>query len=429
MTGNFREAIRDQQEDLKRAQSRSIERDLKTSSLYQVLHENSGVLVIQGVRRCGKSTLAAILVKDRKALYLNFDDERLAQVSSQELNSLLKAGYELLGQELEVLILDEIQNIAGWELFVNRISKGMPVIVTGSNAKLLSKELSTHLTGRYLCITLYPFSFREYLRYHKIVLPNNLAHLSTKESAEIKHHFNKYSEVGGLPETYKFGERYPAQIYSDIINRDILVRRKVRYTEILRKFAHYLISTSAQQFSLNKLTKHFQLKDPHTLARYLEYIEETYLVQVLSKLDAKLKNLQLASRKNFCIDSGIQKAIGYSLSKNSGSHLEAIIFLELLRIRDYQQNIRDCFFWQNASNEVDFVTRNKKGINTAIQVCFSLENISTKEREIKGLIAFHSALRTKRHIIITDSEEDKIKTAKLTIEVIPAWKWLLSPVV
>src|SRR3989344_797207 len=232
------------------------------------------ILAILGVRRSGKSIFSLIISKQLKNFaYINFDDERLLNVKTEDLNKILQAFYELQ-DNVDLIILDEIQNINGWELFVNRLRRTKKIIVTGSNSNLLSGELATHLTGRYIDIKLFPFSFKEILSFK----PNiNL----TEDIAKLKKELKKYIEGSGFPEFLKFGSAIVIRIYEDIINKDCLRRHKVEKEKTFRELSNYLISNFSSEFTYSKLSKIFNIKDVHTVKNYVNYLKEAFLIIVL----------------------------------------------------------------------------------------------------------------------------------------------------
>jgi uncharacterized protein len=223
--------IKEQREELQDIESREriIKRELLEQAALCLKHPN--ILAVIGVRRCGKSIFSYLLAKDKNFGYINFDDERLSGLKAQDLNNILQAFYELYG-DIEYIILDEIQNIKGWELFANRLRRTKKVIITGSNSKLLSGELSTHLTGRHMDVTLYPFSFKEFL---DLKQTKNQRNYTTKEKAAVMRRLEEYLAFGGFPEETKFGKAMLSRIYNDIITKDILLRYKIKKIENIRE--------------------------------------------------------------------------------------------------------------------------------------------------------------------------------------------------
>ena len=243
--------ILDQKEELisLRERKRLIERICFNT--YKSFLESNQIKVIIGPRRCGKSILASQLLQNKLFAYVNFDDEKLVNLSSDDLNDVLEVLYEVYG-DFKYVLLDEIQNINGWELFVNRLQrKGFNIIVTGSNSHLLSKELSTHLTGRHIKLELFPFSFKEFITYDNIEV-ENIDSISTKNRAILKKKLNEYAELGGFPEVIEDPlnkTHYLQSLYSDIINNDIVIRHKIRYAKTLKDIATSLMSSISSKGS------------------------------------------------------------------------------------------------------------------------------------------------------------------------------------
>ena len=284
----IKKVIVDQQEELTDffRREKIIEREVDLAKLRKFL-AFPNILVITGPRRCGKSTLAAMIFKNTKYGYLNFDDERLAGFSASDFNPAIQAFYDLYGDNLDCFIFDEIQNIANWELFINRLRRTKKIVVTGSNAKLLSGDLATHLTGRYLEAALYPFSFREFLKFKQVEFKKNDLY-STKAVTRVNKLFHEYLEVGGFPEVYKFGTSMAGKIYDDVISKDILLRYGIKNKSAFRELANYLISSFGQEISYAKLGRAFGIKNVHTTKNYAEYLSSSFLIFVLEKFSYKL---------------------------------------------------------------------------------------------------------------------------------------------
>jgi len=402
-----------------------IERDFDIRKIKKYLSAPN-IVVISGVRRSGKSTLALLALQNKKYAHINFDDNQLSQFTVDDFEKLLQAFYELYEEDLEYFIFDEIQNIEGWELFITKLRRTKKIIITGSNANLLSGQLATHLTGRYINITLYPFSFSEFLRYKKFQLKENDIYLTTK-IAQINNHLNQYLKTGGFPEVYKISPDIIQNIYENILTKDIFVRHNIRYPDIFKKMSNYLISNFSEIFSYSKLTDIFKIKDEHTTKKYVSYLEESFLIGILEKFSFKLKNQYLSKKKIYPIDTGIVNTIAFQFTENVGRIMENVVFLELQRKKFYQKSGIEIFYWQNYQNqEIDFVIKKGKKIEQLIQVSHSLDNIKTKEREIRSLLKGSEELKCNNLIIITKDDEDELKISKKKIKVIPLWKWLLE---
>jgi len=377
------------------------------------------ILAVLGIRRCGKSIFSYLLAKDKKFGYVNFDDERLLGTKTEDLNEILKAFYTLYN-EVEFVVLDEIQNVKGWELFANRLRRTKKVILTGSNSNLLSGELATHLTGRHVDIMLFPFSFREFLKLKKF---KECAAYTTQEKAQLLNLLEEYLKTGGFPEVQKFGNQILPTIYDDIITKDILLRHKIKKIEELRKLAKYLITNTAQEFTYSKTAKIVSVKHVSTISKWLNYLEEAFLVFKLERFDFKLKQQFIAPKKIYCIDLGIINTIGFKFSENKGRLMENTVAIELKR----GANQQEIYYWKDyQQHEVDFIIKKGKKIQQLIQVSYANSKEEIREREIKSLIKASKELKCKNLLIITWDYEATETIQKQKIKYIPLWKWLLD---
>jgi len=427
-TNNLKQLLIDQKEELKSSliNQKIIQRECFKN--YQKLLKSSLIKIITGPRRAGKSVLAyQLLLQDKNFAYVNFDDERLATLKTGDLNLVLESIY-ILYQKPKFIFLDEIQNIQNWELFVNRLKRlNFNLIITGSNAKLLSSELSTHLTGRHISLELYPFSFREYLIFQGFDYQQKT--FSTKEVAFIKKALAGYLAQGGFPEIVQ-GEpmkRYLISLYSAILTKDILLRHKIKYINTFKELANYLITNFARLITFNKLKNIFALNSVHTAKNYFSFLEETYLIFYLEKFSYKTKQRLTAPRKIYAIDAGLINALSSASSPNLGLLYENIVAIELLRRKALNPE-KEIYYWQdNHKGEVDFVIKQGLKIEQLIQVCYDMQNYDTKKREISSLLRISQETKCNNLLIINDDyhAEEKIKQKK--IKFIPLWQWLLNP--
>lgn len=423
----LKKAIIDQKEELELLSSRIKIIERSCFEKYKAYTESTQVKVIMGIRRCGKSILSYQLLKDKPFAYINFDDEALANLTAEDLNDVLEVFYEVYG-DFEHILLDEIQNIAGWELFVNRLQRQkFNVIVTGSNANLLSKELSTHLTGRNIPLELYPFSFREFIKYHGIVM-GNTGLLSTKERGLLKKKLEEYISTGGFPEVVRDPankKAYLQSLYSDILNKDIIIRYKIKFSKTLREIANSLMSDTASHVSFNKIKNMFHLKSVHTALNYLSFLEESFLFFLVPRFSYKAKERAIAARKIYAIDTGMIGALSVSFSRNIGKIYENMVFLELQRRSSMEHS--EISYWQDIShNEVDFVVKEGRKIKELIQVCYDTGNYDTKKREVSALVKSGKELKCRKLAVITDDYEAEETIDGRKIKFIPLWKWLLE---
>ena len=377
--------------------------------------------IIIGVRRCGKSTICHKVLKQNSIDYafINFDDERLYGIKSEELNSLLEALY-MVYSDFRHLFCDEIQNIPSWFLFINRLLRqNIHLYITGSNAKLLSNELSTHLTGRYNQIELFPFSFSEVLKHKKIPYDDD----STSGYARKKIAFEEYLSQGGFPELFfiKNKKAYIRNLFNAIIDRDIKQRFSVRYPESLRMMATYLTNTVATELSYKNLATLFSFGSIHTARNYVSYLRKAYLLIGIQKFSYKSK-VRICNEKNYTIDPAFiftEKEV-FS-DQDFGARLENIVCIELLRRKN--QHLNDVFFFKN-SYEIDFVLCYDNKVNELIQVSADISNVKTYNREINALVRGAEELRCNNLTLITLLENKTVTVNNKIINIISVLEWL-----
>ncbi|WP_197080331.1 ATP-binding protein [Methanosarcina siciliae] len=396
---------------------RLVEREAlkKVSEFLKLPH----VLVISGLRRSGKSTLLKQIRKNfygnRPVYYFNFEDERLIGFVAEDFNLLYETFIELFGKS-QVFFFDEIQNVEGWELFVRRMyERGFKFIITGSNSSLLSRELGTRLTGRYVGLELYPFSFPEFLKFKGVIFPEEPL---TEERGLIKNAFNEYLEKGGIPEYLLFeNAELLKTFYDNILYKDILVRYGLGDEKALRELALYLFSNYATEINYSKLQKLLGLGSANTVKNYIGYLENSYMVFTIPKYDYSLKKQIYAPKKVYAIDSAFINLISFKFSRDRGKMLENLVFLELKR-----RNLE--LYYHRARQECDFiVTENERPVG-AIQVTMVLNG--NREREYGGLLEALEAYDLDRGLILTEGEEfeEIVKDKKIIVR--PIWKWLLE---
>lgn len=378
--------------------------------------------VVIGVRRSGKSTLCRKVLREAglKAAYINFDDERLENVQSADLNTILEALYILYG-DFAYLFLDEVQNIGSWPLFVNRLLRqDIHLLITGSNAKLLSNELTTHLTGRHHKILLYPFSFAEYAQAKKI----DTSSLTTRAQAEIKRALNEYLFSGGFPELLyeRNGQDYIMGLLDAIIKRDITKRFKVRYPDVLQKLATYLIDNFAQEYNATSIAEVLGVTD-HTIDTYCRYLQEAFLLLSVHKFSYKSRE-RIRGKKMYVVDNAfISNRKDTFSTDNIGWRLENAVFVELL----HRASVRyeDVFYYRDRGFEIDFIVTKGGVVNELYQVCYDISNEKTRKREVSALLQGAKKFHCKNLSIITFSERGTIENDGLTINIIPAPEWFV----
>lgn len=381
----------------------------------------SQIVVISGVRRCGKSTLL-LLIKEKLNLqesefcYFNFDDERvIGDVSI--LNEVYQLHLEQYRTE-PIFFFDEIQLVPNWEKFVTRMyEQGRKIFVTGSNAQLLSSEISSSLTGRNKVLELYPFSFVEYLDYKKRSYSTNS--LTTKQKSLLINDLNDYMEMGGFPIVIKEQDATIINSwFQDILYRDIVSRYRLSQVNELKQMALYLISNIGKPFSYNTLKLISGIKSLSSIKDYLDYFERSYMLFYLKKFDYSIKKQIANSKKAYTIDNLVANRMGFRFSENSGRLLENMVFIELKR-RGKE------IYYHAHKGECDFVIKDGLDLTEAIQVVYNL-NHDTLKRELFGLA---EAMKTfdipKGRIIIYQECKIPIELPE-NVEIIPVWKWLMN---
>ena len=414
------EILRDQQEELVTLRSQSF---CKRKEEDLIKLDSKKAQVVIGVRRSGKSTLCFNVLNRAqvKFAYVNFDDERLIRLSADDLNDVLKCLYQIYG-DFTHLFLDEAQNIEGWHLFVNRLLRqGIKVIITGSNAKLLSSELSTYLTGRYNEIELYPFSFSEFCEMEKVETTN----LSTKTDALLRRAFDRYMEVGGFPEITsgeEIADEYVDTLVSNILERDNVQRFKVRYKETFKSLSNHLMNNAPCEIVYAALQKIFNFKNDKTVENYVGYLYQAYLLKQLRKYSPKSSE-RIRNAKCYPIDVSLMNARKDAFAKdNLGWRLESLVYLALCR--RYGAGY-DIYYHKTDSYEVDFVVCHRATIVELVQVSYDISSEKTLNRETSALVKACTSLKCDKLTLVTAYEERELDIEGHTISVCPAYKWLL----
>ena len=384
--------------------------------------------IVIGVRRCGKSTLCQkVLVQSNvNFAYVNFDDETLASLQSSQLNDVLEMLYRIYGSFTH-LFMDEIQNIASWHLFVNRLLRqGIHLVVTGSNANLLSGELSTHLTGRYNEIRLFPFSFAEYCQANEV----DTGALTTKARGELLHTLDTYLMRGGFPETLAMPrqDKYISSLYAAVISKDICQRYKVRYKKTLQQIANSLLDHFCQELSYTRLQTDYKLSSVHTFMNYVSYLENACLLRLVPRFSFKSIERQ-TQRKVYAIDNAFITDHDDALQTESlGWRLENAVAIELLRRMEYET--QQIFYLRQAkSYEVDFCIVDRNRVTQLIQVTYNFTNPPTKlfNREIGGLLKGAAATGCNNlTLIMMSGETGDLEVDGMTIHRVLASDWLLG---
>ena len=379
-------------------------------------------VIVSGLRRVGKSTLLTQLAhqlgQDR-FYYVNFEDDRFLGFQADDATYLYQHLVELFG-ERRIFIVDEIQNVPGWERFVRRfMDLGLKFYITGSNAALLSRELGSRLTGRYVPVELFPFSFDEYRLWRGFDKPD-LARVTTVDAGRLQGLLWDYLRQGGLPEPLKYPNLNLGRgLYEDVLYRDIASRYRLEAVRALKELAFYLMSNPARLVSYNKLKAQLQLGSVNTVKNYIEYLENSWLIFTVNVHDPSVKRQQIAPKKVYAVDTGLAQSVGYSSSPDTGHLLENAVFLALRR------QTADIFYWSApAGPKVDFYLPEARQL---IQVAASVEQPATRERELRALIEAMQALRLKQSLLLTDTNAAPVKTPAGTVYIRAAAEWLLDP--
>lgn len=395
--------------------------------------------VVIGMRRAGKTffcyqqmrALLASGVAKERLLYLNFEDERLSPFSAADFQEILDTYYRrlpTLKQQTCHFFLDEAQRVEGWDRFVRRLldTENLRVWVTGSSSKLLSSEIATSLRGRLLSTEVFPFSFREFLRFHGVE-PARADRFGSQARAVLSHHAEEYLRVGGFPEAQGVGDELRRRIlqnYLDVvILRDVVERHGVRNTVVLRALIRHLLTAPATYFSLTKFYHTLRSQGiactKNDLYLFLDALAEAFLVYLVPIHSRSNKARQVNPRKAYAVDTGLLEAVSFRMTEDRGALLENLVYLHLRRAGHAPE-----YYFTNSGLEVDFVLpESAAGQPRLIQVCWSLKAAATRERELAALREAMKELRVRRGLILTWREED---AAPPDIEAQPVWKWLVA---
>ena len=413
--------------------SDAISREIIVEKKFQKSVSLREAVIITGVRRSGKSYLMRLIWKkivaerkmpEKNFLYFNFEDEKLLKFSASDFETLLESYFEVIEPEKSkkiYLFFDEIQNIPGWEKFINRLreDRGYKIFITGSNAALLSKEIGTALTGRNFPVSLFPLSFREFCGFKLKREFMKEDFYGAEEKARLKKILKSYLKNGGFPEVVIQNFRPLLQEYlKNIIYRDIILRHNIKNEASLREISAFVISIVVVNLSLEKISRMTKVKNLMTVKNYLSHLEDTFLFYAVPKFSYSVKDQIYNPDKIFVVDTGMYNEVAFISSANSGRVLENAVFLELKR------RGRDVYYFKE-KNECDFIIREKNRPDMAIQVTKRLD-AQNDNREINGILEAMKKLRLKKGIIITeDQEEERIIKGK-KIKIVPVYKWLLE---
>lgn len=381
--------------------------------------DDKRIIILTGVRRCGKSTLLRQMMENKSYwCYINFEDERLLDFEAQEFEMLNEVLIEIYGPS-KIYFFDEIQNIDKFETFVRRLQEeGKKVVITGSNAALLSKEFGTRLTGRYKPFEVYPFSFREFLRFKKVDVQKSDFY-NTEKRVRLLKLFEDYLSFGGLPEYLKNQDKdYVRTVYENILYKDIITRYSIKRERLVKELVNILATNASSSFTYNSLRKTLGLSNAITVKEYITYLGNSYLFFELLKFSYSLKQQLSSPRKIFLIDTAFNQVCGLNFTPNKGRNLENTVFIELKRRGEK-------VYYCSGKNECDFVVKEGTRITQAIQVCYSLTE-ANREREINGLIEAMDLFKLKEGLILTLEETEEVTIKNKRVRILPVSRWLLE---
>ena len=413
--------LTDQQEELEeKAQDELCQR----KEIVLIDTKSSQAQVVIGVRRSGKSTLCYQALRDAgvKYAYADFDDERLYGLAAMQLNDVLEVLYKIYG-DFNYLFLDEIQNVEGWLLFVNRmLRKKMHVVITGSNAKLLSGELATHLSGRNKEISLYPFSFKEFCTMKQV----DTERMTTKAEAFRRAAFDEYMKQGGFPELFSVEDKkaYVNTLVDNILKRDIEQRYKISYKAAFENMAHHLLNVSPTMVVSTDLANTFHIKSEHTAKNYVGYLKQAYLLIGVRKYSPKSK-VRAVQEKVYAVDVAMmdQRENAFA-GENLGHRLETIVLIHLFR--KCKMEDMDVYYLNDRYGECDFVICKGNTVVQAIQVSYDISAEKTRKREINGLLLAAKQTNCTDLVLLTDHESDMVEEGGHQIKIQPVYNWCLD---
>lgn len=394
------------------------ERDELLSRPYQQRHTKYGadellqnplIKLITGPRRVGKSVFALLMLQGKNFAYLNFDDNLLLEKWEEDL---AMSALDDVYPDYDFMLLDEIQNLPDWDLWVSKLyRRGKNLIITGSNAKMLSSEMATVLTGRYLQIEMLPFSLEETMSW------KNISPDREEQAAQAIMLADDYMRNGGYPETIpsrSITKSYLSTLFDSILLKDVAQRHKVRNTNDLYNLATYLLSNFCNPISANELAGELGMSSVATTKKFCDYLNEPYLFFYLPRFNNKLKLMNKAPKKVYVVDNGFVQSTAFNLSENLGRLLENQVFVELLR-RGYIPGQTLFYYRTRNDKEIDFVTRKGAKVEQLIQVCYDMTSEKTRKRELDALTEAAEELHCDNLLVITNDQEEKIEWKETAI--------------
>ena len=377
------------------------------------------IKLITGPRRVGKSTQALLMLRDKNFAYLNFDSQQL--LDAWDANLVMRMLDDVY-PGYDYLLLDEVQNLDAWDLWVSELYRqGKNLVITGSNAKMLSSEMATVLTGKYLQVEMLPFSLEELFDWHKL----DLHYLMPEQGAECKVLTDDYLQNGGYPEVVasrQLVRSYLDTLFDSIVWKDVAKRHNVRNITDLNNLAVYLVSNFCNPLSANELSEELGLSSVNTTKKYMDYLHEPYLFYYLSRYNNKLKLMKKAPRKVYVVDNGFVAAKAFSVTENLGRLLENQVFIELIR-RGYDTEKTMFYYRSRNDKEVDFVLRQGTHIERLVQVCYDMNSPKTEKREVDAIVECAGELKCDNLTIVTYDDERTIEKDGYKINIVPIAKF------
>lgn len=412
-----------------------IKRNFYLEKLQKLLL-NEQIMVITGARRSGKSFIMRQLAKDlmergvdkNQILMVNFEDPRFTELNAALLQKIYETYLEFLSPKGNPYIfLDEIQEVEKWEKWVLTIQelKKAQIILSGFNAKLLSREFSTPLSGRHLDLTVFPLSFKEFLEFKNLKIKDKLDLVSNE--IKIKSFLRDYFANGSFPETVLKENKKEILLtyFNDLLEKDLIKRYKIRKGEKLKEVLKFYFSNNSSLITFNSLEKSLGIS-ADTIEKFSGYLENIYLLFFLKRFSFKVKEQEKSPRKVYGIDTGLINTVGFKFSQNLGRTAENVIFLKFLREKSQNPNL-EIFYWKDEQHrEVDFLLKERDTVKRIYQICWDLTESKTKNREIKSLLKAMKELNLKEGFILNKDFEGEVKDQGIKIIYLPLWKFLLS---
>lgn len=387
----------------------------RNSQDVDVLLSSHLIKLITGPRRVGKSTQALLMLREKNFAYLNFDSQALLDAWDADL---VVRMLDEVYPGYEYILLDEVQNLEAWDMWVSELYRmGKNMVITGSNAKMLSSEMATVLTGKYLQIEMLPFSLEEFFDWNKLALYALQPEHMTEASVLV----DDYLRNGGYPEAVasrQLARSYLDTLFDSIIWKDVAKRHNVRNITDLNDLAIYLVSNFCNPVSANDLTIELGFSSVNTTKKYMDYLHEPYLFYYLPRYNNKLKLMKKAARKVYVVDNGFVASKAFALSENLGRLLENQVFVELIR-RGYNPEKTMFYYRSHNDKEVDFVLRKGAQIERLVQVCYDMSSPKTEKREVDSIVECAGELGCSDLVIVTNADRRMIEKNGCRIRVVP----------